>query len=109
LPVGTTKPRINGVGVGLLVYLLTKDKTSVEKYEFLDRVRTSESTLQEAFTNEAIKAIYTTLHTHAINALAKNNSVSNVDNLLSGWTEYENVSQMWQSNPLLCTRLYNRE
>jgi hypothetical protein len=50
--------------------------------EFLDRVRTSESTLQEAFTNEAIKAIYTTLHVHAINALAKNNSVSNVDNLL---------------------------
>ena len=69
------------------------------KEEFLDRVRTSESTLQEAFTNEAIKAIYTTLHSHAINALAKNNSVSNVDNLLSGWTEYENVSQMWQSNP----------
>jgi hypothetical protein len=57
------------------------------------------STLQEAFTNEAIKAIYTTLHPHAINALAKNNSVSNVDNLLSGWTEHENVSQMWQSNP----------
>jgi hypothetical protein len=42
----------------------------ITKEEFLDRVRTSESTLQEAFTNEAIKAIHTTLHAHAINALA---------------------------------------
>jgi hypothetical protein len=33
----------------------------ITKEEFLDRVRTSESTLQEAFTNEAIKAIYTVI------------------------------------------------
>jgi hypothetical protein len=77
--------------------------------EFLDRIRASDSTIQDAFSDEAIKALYGSFPEHYKEALSKTYKTFDVNSFLRKWQEFINIDTFFYCRPLitLSQKIYN--
>jgi hypothetical protein len=71
----------------------------ITKDEFLDRIRASDSTIQDAFSDEAIKALYSSFPEHYKEALSKTYKTFDVNSFLKNWQEFINIDTFFYCCP----------
>jgi hypothetical protein len=71
----------------------------ITKDEFLDRIRASDSTIQDAFSDEAIKALYSSFPEHYKEALSKTYKTFDVNSFLRKWQEFINIDTFFYCRP----------